>query len=621
MTGDGSGSLRDSGVFCLAPWTHLHVLTTGEMFPCCMSAHEPANAVGQLKDGDTLASAWNSEKMRELRRKMLKGEASELCERCYKTEAVGQRSWRISANEEFAHHFEMVERTDESGRVERIHLPYLDIRFSNACNLRCRICGPKLSSSWYKDALAMGWVSRSQAAVETASESPEVLWEQIAPLLDRAERFHFAGGEPLVSEEHYRILDELLRRKLTHVKLSYNTNFSRLKYRSRDILDLWRHFPNVYLQASLDGMGARGDYMRKGAVWEQIVRNRERAQRECPHLDFVVLSTVSIMNVLHMPDFYKEWVEKEYIAPSGMQLNILFEPLFLNVRVLPPSFKERVREKYLDFIETYLGRLGGRASSARTHFESVLRYMAAEDWDRLDEFRQYTTDLDVLRGERFQDVFPELAELVAPSPSVHLTHRGCSLLKFGRVELAMKDFDEAIRELSAEPEKDLSPDRRTLLARAYTERGRLKLDIGDAENARADFGRAREIIPSLSTDDPEGDPREHVRRAERMRARGDWHGATEEFARAVELAPSQSLRHIDRIIASACDGVFELFPGPRPPEERDMFSTLVFGYYLRGVANRRLGDREAAIGDFTRCLEGNPSFPFVDRARRSLPEP
>ena len=104
-----------------------------------------------------------------------------------------------------------------------------------------------------------------------------------------------------------------------------------------------------------------------------------------------------------------------------------------------------------------------------------------------------------------------------------------------------------------------------------------------------------------------------------MRASGDWNGATEAFTRAVESAPSQSLQRLDQIIASSRDGLFELFPGPRSREERDMFSTLAFGHYLRGVAKQRLGDREGAVSDFTRALEGEPSFPFVERAKRSLP--
>jgi tetratricopeptide (TPR) repeat protein len=194
-------------------------------------------------------------------------------------------------------------------------------------------------------------------------------------------------------------------------------------------------------------------------------------------------------------------------------------------------------------------------------------------------------------------------------------------LKFGQLDAALLAFDGVIEDVSVEPLETRSPERGTLLARAYIERGRLNLDLGDAGKAQSDFGRALEIIPSLTRDDLEGGPREHARRAEHMRARGDWTGATDEFTRAVELAPAQSLQHIDRLLASARDGLFELFPGPRARGERDMFSTLSFGHYLRGVANRCLGDREAALRDFRRTLEGNPSFPFVDRARRSLAEP
>ena len=30
-------------------------------------------------------------------------------------------------------------------------MPYIDFRFSNLCNFKCRTCGPDLSSSWYED--------------------------------------------------------------------------------------------------------------------------------------------------------------------------------------------------------------------------------------------------------------------------------------------------------------------------------------------------------------------------------------------------------------------------------------------------------------------------------------
>jgi MoaA/NifB/PqqE/SkfB family radical SAM enzyme len=628
VTADPKRALRASKTFCVAPWTHLHVLTTGEIFPCCMSAHQSGNAIGHLRRGDSLESAWNSERMRSLRLRMLNDEPSPLCERCYAVEAAGQQSWRTSENELMAHHVSFVEKTDPQGTVPEINLPYLDIRFSNACNLRCRICNPKLSSAWYKDGLAMELVAPSAPAVVTAASDPDVLWDQVLPLLPRVERFHFAGGEPLLMEEHYRILDELVRRDMYDVKLSYNTNLSRLRYRNRDVAELWKRFRNVYLQASLDGMGARGDYMRKGQYWDDVVRNRERIRKECPHVDFCVLATVSVMNVLHLPDFYEDWAEKGYIEPSGMRLNILFEPDFFNIRGLPGSFKERVRERYSVFLESNRRRYGDAGRQARGEFESVMRYMLAEDRDRLQEFRQYTKDLDVLRGESCLDAFPELAELIAPSPHADHLHAGRSLSRFGRTEEALGEYDRGIGALSDQLETARAGDARdasgleAALALAFLERGELKLEHGDEREAERDYDRASEMDALLaqgrdqkgSLERPERTPLQYANRAQRKRESGDPDGALRDFTRAVQLAPTRALEHLDERIAASRDGVLRLFPSRRDAEEPDMFSTLAFGYFLRGVARRQLGDRDGAVADFTLALRSEPSSALLREA-------
>lgn len=103
--------LEKSKAFCMAPWSHIHVLPTGKIYACCMSAHLEENAIGDLHKGDSLESAWNSPKMRLARRNMLKGKKTGLCERCYIAENNNQHSFRNSINVTMAHHFEMVYQT------------------------------------------------------------------------------------------------------------------------------------------------------------------------------------------------------------------------------------------------------------------------------------------------------------------------------------------------------------------------------------------------------------------------------------------------------------------------------------------------------------------------------
>ena len=124
-------------------------------------------------------------------------------------------------------------------------------------------------------------------------------------------------------EEHYNILDELERRGRFDVRLIYNTNFTQTKLKDRVVFDYWRKFDSVAVGASLDAMGARAEYIRKGTVWDVVERNRAQMMSICPRVDFYISPTLSIMNALHIPDFHKAWVKKGYIKPQDLNINIL----------------------------------------------------------------------------------------------------------------------------------------------------------------------------------------------------------------------------------------------------------------------------------------------------------
>ena len=71
-------------------------------------------------------------------------------------------------------------------------------------------------------------------------------------------------------EEHYRILKELDRRKMYHVRLIYNTNFIELKFKDMDVLELWNKFDSVSLVQVLMQKVIRAEFMRKGTVWKDM---------------------------------------------------------------------------------------------------------------------------------------------------------------------------------------------------------------------------------------------------------------------------------------------------------------------------------------------------------------
>jgi sulfatase maturation enzyme AslB (radical SAM superfamily) len=236
------------------------------------------------------------------------------------------------------------------------------------------------------------------------------MWEQLEPHIPYLEQVYFAGGEPMMMEEHYRILKELVKREMFDVKLIYNTNFSRLTLKNDNVLDYWKLFNNVSIGASLDGMNAYGEYIRKGTKWDQIERNREQMLTVCPNTDFYVSSTVSLYNADHISDFHRKWVNNGYLKAQDWNINILQGPNRDRIDVLPKVYKEQITAKVQEHIEwlrpqDYLQR-------ATTGYEGMLRFMNSNDNSHLlKEFLRVNDIHDAYRKERFEDVFPEYKDL------------------------------------------------------------------------------------------------------------------------------------------------------------------------------------------------------------------
>lgn len=394
--------LTDSKTFCIYPWIHLHAYPTGEAYPCCHA--EMAYPVGNTRF-KTLEEIYRDAPMRELRKDMLAERSNPACGRCYEQEQSGFFSGRKSANKHHGHH---IKRIDD----DKFQMSYWDIRFSNLCNLSCRSCGHIFSSSWYQDQAQLAgpdW-AKNNKVLNIAGRDKDDMWQQLMPHIDYVEQIYFAGGEPLMMEEHYNILDELERRGRFDVRLIYNTNFTQTKLKDRVVFDYWRKFDSVAVGASLDAMGPRAEYIRRGTKWDQVERNREQMMEICPKVDFYISPTLSIMNALHLPTFHKSWVQKGFIRPQDLNVNILQDPAYLRIDIAPIEYKQRVCELYQEHLE-WLRPLD-LLNRATVGFESAVNFiMSTDNTNLLPKFWAKTNELDQIRNENILEVIPELKAL------------------------------------------------------------------------------------------------------------------------------------------------------------------------------------------------------------------
>jgi MoaA/NifB/PqqE/SkfB family radical SAM enzyme len=396
--------LLKNKTFCMLAWTGINIEPTNVVRPCCQFKGDTGRS-----DKDSLAVIWNSDAWKKVRKDMLDGTEIPACQRCYYQEKIGKETLRQYANRLLIDKINVIDHTHDDGYLEVFNLNYWDVRYNNLCNLACRSCSPRSSSSWYEPAVALGQIKKPRTPILQAGRDNHDIFNQIIQHIDHVEQIVFAGGEPSMIDNFYEVLEILDARGRNDVKLYYNINMSRLTLKNKSLLNLWKKFPNVSIGASLDGEYKRGEYLRQGLDWKDVIKNRKLIQDQCPHIDFYICATVNILNVLHLPEFHKSWVDLGLISPKDFDIQILFFPAYLRVDHSPVQLKEKIRKVYNDHIDWLsskdsLGRAIHGFQSVLSHIEHEHDFNTLDFWNNVDSLDRYHKTCMI-------DVFPELAIL------------------------------------------------------------------------------------------------------------------------------------------------------------------------------------------------------------------
>jgi MoaA/NifB/PqqE/SkfB family radical SAM enzyme len=399
--------LTKSKSFCMIPWVSIHTTPTGVGVPCCIANQNfPIGNANQM----SMMELVNSEKMNDLRRDMVENIKNPMCQACHRHEDQGIMSFRQTANDMFGKYFdESLSSTDVTGELGNFKMRYFDLRLSNICNMKCRTCNSHYSSQWENEDAKQG-IEIITVQKEQRSKYVEDILLHI-PYMDVA---YFAGGEPLITEEHYIMLEEMIRLGRTDIQLRYNTNMSNLRYKNKDLLDLWKHFnQKIEVYASLDDFGKRAEYIRSGTIWEQVEANFKRV-KSVPYVNMQINSVLSIFNFVTFSEFYHYLLDNKLYTPRDHVYTIynMISPVHITALALPTELKIRGIEGLESVIERMRG-MGFHNNHIQQLIDAKKWVMVDHTWDKYKlDFQNETKRLDELREEKFSGIFPELAELM-----------------------------------------------------------------------------------------------------------------------------------------------------------------------------------------------------------------
>ena len=214
---------------------------------------------------------WNGPFMKDVRKKMLAGEKVEACALCDHS-SYSKNQLRRHFNTFFKEQIdEIKQQTVADGETQFKPISF-DYRI-NQCNFKCRMCGPRSSSSWGRE---VGWDQKYADYIQKNKYQLKLADQDIYQAIEqqRISELYWAGGEPLIMKRHWEIMNKVVQRGFAdQVMVRYNSNLSQISWQNSSLVDLLRPFRLVQFFASIDGVGKVGEFIRTGLDFEQWLTN------------------------------------------------------------------------------------------------------------------------------------------------------------------------------------------------------------------------------------------------------------------------------------------------------------------------------------------------------------
>lgn len=413
-----------SKTFCMHPFTGLATREDGAIKACCRSL-----PVGYIQD-NTLEEIWNNDTMQRMRKQVLNNERPPECEPCFMLEDQGVESLRQRhIKGEIPEARVNLYPNTEFKEIMPFEFPTMEIKLNNLCNLKCRMCHPMDSTSWNDwDQVVPFYKKEGNFLVEKIEslnlinkpylgpfDDSDNWWKSFEKLLPHFKRVEFAGGEPLMDPQHFKILDMLMPYS-KDIEIKYATNLTTLGKGKRTVHHYWPHFKSVAVNVSIDGYGPSYEYVRGNASWVELINNIEEIKK-FPNISRIVGAVaVQVSNVYVLPRMIEFFLNNLGIV---FYVNMVKYPECLSVQALPEDLKLEVTSRLLHAksrVHTHdlVTRHPILQKITETQIDNVINYMNSKDrYDELwNDTINFNMNLDVTRNQSFLDVNPEFKPYV-----------------------------------------------------------------------------------------------------------------------------------------------------------------------------------------------------------------
>jgi len=288
------------------------------------------------------------------------------CSRCQKQELTYENSERIR---------------DSLGNLQGFDQQdkfYININFSNFCNLACRSCDSAASSTFAKLMNIKAYDELTQDISENSA-----WWDQTKNYIQQAlDRYRWVditvtGGEAMIQPGFDKLLDYLNTLKQhNRITLSFNTNLTTGNAR---LLEHCSRFRSIRLGASIDSVDENFHYVRWPAKFDKILTNLDKIL-EIPNLDLEINLVPSLNNIFYIDDiveFWQQWTAKNNCPDLKFTIVYLSQPESLKVETIPVQYRQALLARCKSALNNSFLNNPVR-SVTRKFFNDLCRYLESD---------------------------------------------------------------------------------------------------------------------------------------------------------------------------------------------------------------------------------------------------
>ena len=356
--------MADKHIFCNTPWYELHVYWDGSLGICCQEDHKLYSATDTQYNIATMSiKEWfNSEPVRQFRADIGENTRVSECRRCYVQEDFGGNSRRLKSNQKsviftrtaFEESFQQspgyrhfLNSAENDGATDTYPID-MHIDLGNFCNLACKMCNPRASSTIAAQQVKWGMES-SRQYLGTDWTRDEQVWNNFKQqLLDlpKLNNIHFMGGETLLTGRFENLVDTMIEHGRLDLCFSFVTNGTVFR---PELLDKLKLFRRVGIEVSIEAIDDHNAYQRQGTDTGVVLENIKRYQQWCNGTSITVAlrPAPSLLSIGYYTELLQYALDNQFIVKS----NLCTEPRFLAAEILPKSIKQQYQLRYLKFLD------------------------------------------------------------------------------------------------------------------------------------------------------------------------------------------------------------------------------------------------------------------------------